>query len=175
MKATSASYNKVKVTWKKVSGATGYKVYRATSKTGKYKLVKSVKTNTYTDSKLTTGKTYYYKVKATNKTASSAYSKVVKAKPVLAKTTLSSVKNIKTKKAALTWKKVDGATGYKVYRATKKNGKYTSVKTVKSAKWTNSSLKKNQTYYYKVRAYKTVNGKTVYGAYSSVKQVTIRK
>ncbi len=175
VKATSSSYNKVTVTWKKVAGVTGYKVYRATSKNGSYKKVATVKTLKWTDSKLKTGKTYYYKVRAYNKTANSGYSKVVKAKPVPAKTSLSSVKNAKGKKATLTWKKVAGATGYKVYRTTKKNGSYKSVKTVKNVKtWTDSNLKKNKTYYYKVRAYKTVDGSKVYGAYSDVKSVTVK-
>ena len=174
-KAVSSSYNKVTVTWKKVAGVTGYKVYRATSKNGSYKKVATVKTLKWTDSKLKTGKTYYYKVRAYNKTANSGYSKVVKAKPVPAKTSLSSVKNAKGKKATLTWKKVAGATGYKVYRTTKKNGSYKSLKTVKNVKtWTDSNLKKNKTYYYKVRAYKTVDGSKVYGAYSDVKSVTVK-
>ncbi len=176
VKVTSSSYNKTTVTWKKVTGATSYKVYRATSKKGTYKKVATVKTLKWTDSKLKTGKTYYYKVRSYNKTANSGYSKVVSAKPVPAKTNLSSVKNVKGKKATLTWKKVDGATGYKVYRATKKNGNYTSVKTVKNVKtWTDSKLTKDKTYYYKVRAYKTVDGSKVYGVYSDVKQVVVRK
>lgn len=39
------------------------------------------------------------------------------------------VKNIKKKKSKLTWKKVNGASGYEIYRSTKKSGKYKRIKT----------------------------------------------
>ena len=68
--------------------------------------------------------------------------------------------------------------GYQVYRATKKNGKYKLVKVVKGNKkvsYTNTKLKKNKKYYYKVRAYRTVKGKKVYGAFSSKKSILIKK
>lgn len=51
----------------KVSGAKGYVVYRATSKSGKYKAVSTIKkgsTVSYINKKLTSKKTYYYKVRA---------------------------------------------------------------------------------------------------------------
>lgn len=88
------------------------------------------------------------------------------------------VKNVSGKKAQVSWKKVSKANGYVVYRATKANGTYKKVKTItsgKTVKFTDSKLKKGQKYYYKVRAYRTVSGKKVYGAYSSVKKVTIKK
>ena len=71
-----------------------------------------------------------------------------------------------------TWSKVKGAKGYEVYRSTSSKGKYKKVKTVKSSKtvsWTNTKLKKNKKYYYKVRAYKTVKGKKKYSNFSSAK------
>ena len=74
--------------------------------------------------------------------------------------------------------KVKNADGYQVYRATKKNGKYKLVKVVKGNKkvsYTNTKLKKNKKYYYKVRAYRTVKGKKVYGAFSSKKSILIKK
>ena len=39
----------------------------------------------------------------------------------------------KAKTATITWKKVNKATGYKIYRATSKNGKYKRIKTIKNA------------------------------------------
>ncbi|MDD7388888.1 MAG: fibronectin type III domain-containing protein [Lachnospiraceae bacterium] len=183
--AASAGYNSVKITWNKVSGASGYEVRCATSKNGSYKLVKTVtkgSTVSYTNSKLTAGKTYYYKVRAyrtvNGKKVYGKYSSVKSAKPVPAKAVISSVKNSKSRQAAVTWKKVSGASGYVVYRATSKNGTYKAVATIKSGstvKYTNTKLTKGKTYYYKVRAYRTVSGKKVYGSYSSVKSVKITK
>ena len=79
------------------------------------------------------------------------------------------------KKATLTWKKVKGAAGYQVYRSMRKNGKYVCVKkNLKAAKYTDKKLKKGKTYYYKVRAYKKVNGKTITGAYSAIRKVKVK-
>ena len=71
-----------KLSWEKISDATEYKIYRATSKDGKYKLVKETTSLKFTDKKAKEGKTYYYKVKAIHKTSSanSAYSSVDKIK-----------------------------------------------------------------------------------------------
>lgn len=79
------------------------------------------------------------------------------------------------KKATLTWKKVKGAAGYQVYRSMRKNGKYVCVKkNLKAEKYTDKKLKKGKTYYYKVRAYKKVNGKTITGAYSAIRKVKVK-
>ena len=173
----SAGHKAVNIKWKKVTGANGYQVYRATSKNGKYKLVKDIKnTNTvsYKDAKLTTGKTYYYKVRAykvvNNKNTYAAYSAVKKVKVVPA--TVKIGKIVKRGNAQkVSWKKVSGATGYRVYQATSKNGKYKMVKDInkgKTTSYTTQNLKNGKTYFYKVRAYRTVGGKKVYGSYSNV-------
>ena len=93
------------------------------------------------------------------------------------KTTLKSAK-VKGKKVTLKWKKNSKATGYEIYRATKKNGKYKKIKTIKKAsvvKFTDSKVKKGKTYYYKVRAYKTVKGNKANGKFSAVRKVKIKK
>ena len=57
--------NTVSVNWKKTNGASGYYIYRTTSKKGKYSKIKTItsgKTLKYTDKKVKKGKTYYYKV-----------------------------------------------------------------------------------------------------------------
>lgn len=64
VKATSAGHDSIKLTWKKASGAKGYKIYRSTKKNGTYKLVKTTNKTSFTNKKLTSNKTYYYKVKA---------------------------------------------------------------------------------------------------------------
>ena len=88
------------------------------------------------------------------------------------------VKNSSKKTATVTWKKVKGATGYVVYRATKKNGKYKAVKTITKAsttKFKNTKLKKKKTYYYKVRAVKKAGKKVTYSSYSKTVSVKIKK
>lgn len=81
------------------------------------------------------------------------------------------------KKATVSWKKVSGVTGYKVYRSTKKNSGFKLVKTVtksSTVKYTNTNLTKGKTYYYKVRTYTKIDGKIYYGKYSTVKNVKVK-
>ena len=67
VKVTSPKTGQVKVKWKGLASASGYEVYRSTSKNGKYKKVKTINkrsTVTYVNKKLKSNKTYYYKVRA---------------------------------------------------------------------------------------------------------------
>ena len=183
IKATSNSYNSIKLTWNKtVNGANGYAVYRSTSKDGKYTLRKTItskNTIEFTDTGLDTNTTYYYKVRPyrmiSDKKEYGSYSEIVCAKPVLSKTTITV--SSKSKKATIKWNKVLGASGYKVYSATSSNGTYSLKKTITSINtlsYTNTNLVSGKTYYYKVRAYRNVNGKVVYGPYSAVKSKKIK-
>lgn len=76
------------------------------------------------------------------------------------------VKRINAKSATLKWNKINGATGYKLYRSTKKNGTYKFVKNIKNIS-TKVTAKKGAKYYYKVRAYKTVSKKDINGPMSA--------
>lgn len=176
----STAYNKLKVSWKVVPAAASYQIYRSTKKDGDYQNIKtidSVGTSSWTDSSVKTGKTYYYKIKVVVKTQNgnqtSGFSNVKSAKAVPAKTTLkakaSNAKNVK-----LTWSKVKGANGYEIYRSNSKDGKYQKVKTISkggTTSYKDGKLKKSTTYYYKIRAYRKVDRKKVYGSYSSVVSV----
>jgi fibronectin type 3 domain-containing protein len=128
---------KVKLIWSKVTDADGYIVYRATSKNGKYKETGNLTgggTVSYTNSRLKTGKTYYYKVKAYRVIGGdmvySAYSAVraIKTRPA-------AVSRVKVKagkhKAVISWKKSADVSGYAVYRAFKQSGKYIRIATIK--------------------------------------------
>ncbi len=85
-----------------------------------------------------------------------------------------SVKNKKGKKVFLSWKKVTGAKGYQIqYSTSKRFKKYKSRNTVKK-KYTIKKLKK-KTYYVRVRAYKKSSGKKIYGKWSKVKKIKIKK
>ena len=68
-----------KITWEKIDGTEKYRVYRADAKDGAFRLVKTTITATgFTDTDVTAGKTYCYKVKAlhANSAANSAWSSV---------------------------------------------------------------------------------------------------
>lgn len=91
------------------------------------------------------------------------------------------VMNLKVKagkrSAKLSWTALtDNTTGYRVYRKTK-GGKYAKVKTItkaSTASWTNKGLKKGKTYYYKVRAYKSITSGELWGAYSNTAKAKVK-
>ena len=114
-------------------------------------------------------------VKAAATTDYKAASKTVTVTVAPKKQSISLVNKIK-KQLTIKWKKNTKASGYQVVYST--NKKFTGKKTVRKAKTTTSykikGLKKGKKYYVKVRSYKTVNGKRIYGAYSTVKKATIK-
>ncbi len=81
------------------------------------------------------------------------------------------------KKATVKWKKNKYADGYEIYRSTKSKKGYAKVGTVSSKKltYTNKKLKAKKVYYYKVRAFKKINGKKVYSKFSNPKKVKTKK
>lgn len=173
VKASNASYKSIKLSWKKVKGAKKYTVLRSTKKSSGYKTIATVTKAEYTDKKASCGKTYYYKVTAV-KGSTKKTSKPVKIKCTPAK--VSGVKAVSAYcgQATISYKKVSGAGGYEVRYSSSKNGTYKSVSSsVKSTSYTHS-IKVGSKGYYKVRAYKTVKGKKVYGPYSSIVSVTAR-
>ena len=166
------------IRWKKVSNASGYKVYRAKKKKGKYELLNTTEALSYSDSSIIGGRNYYYKVAAYYKNESTKIngeaSDVVLQVGTLKKVFLR-VKNKKKSTASLSWKKVAGAKKYQIYRATRKKGKYSKIATTKKLTYKNTSLSKKKTYYYKVRAYYVKAGKNIYGSYSNAKSIKITK
>lgn len=85
----------------------------------------------------------------------------------------------KSKKAAvLSYGKISGANRYQIAYSTSSGFKKAATKAINTAKksYTIKKLKKGKTYYIKVRAYvKDSAGKKVYGKYSKVKKIKIRK
>ena len=146
------SNGKPKLSWKAVSGATKYWIYRSTD--GKnFKYFDSTTKTSYTNSGAASGTKYYYRVKAVavvnGKNVASANSSTKSLLTSLAKPSVSiTTSNGKPK---LTWKAVTGADKYYVYRSTDgKNFSYWDSTTKTS--YVNSGAKKNTKYYYKVKA-----------------------
>ncbi len=177
--SVSCDTTAIKASWKKVTGATGYKVELLNSKG---KVVKSETTtkNSYTFKKLSKVTTYKIRVtaytKIDKKAVYSTVSTTITTSTAPAKVTLSKV-TAGSKSAALAWKTVSGASGYEVQYSTSskfKSAKTATVKKGSSKKTTIKKLTKGKKYYFKVRAYKTVDGNKVYGAWSSAKSVKVK-
>lgn len=170
--AESTSATSVKLKWKKNKAAKKFTIYRSTKKNKGFKAVKTVKksTLTYTDKKLTCGKTYYYKVKAINGKKSKT-SKVKKVKVVPVKVKTISAASSKCGEITVTYGKSSGASDYQLSCSPTAKGKFTVVNTSKQTSFTHS-LDMGTAAYYKVRAYKTIKGKKVYSSYSKVVSAT---
>ena len=177
-----ASGKNVVLTWKAYDNADSYLILRR--KPGEYKFTQIASTTklTYTDTKAEAKTSYYYSVQAVSKKwgVKSGYNKniLVKTQAVVkapGKTTLTVTPG--KKKAYLKWKKATDAQGYIVYRSTSKNGTYKAIAAIKKGtiiKYTDKKVSSKRTYYYRVRAYRVVNGKKMYGSYSSVKAAKIK-
>ena len=172
-----ASTGKIKVTWADVKNANKYKVYRATSKNGKYSLVYTsakLKMNTGKSHYITLGnevpgQVYFYKVQAlttSNTGADSALSKYGYQTCDLARPTVKI--NQKDDYINLSWEAVAKADKYEIYRAESKSGTYSKIGTVTGKTFADkSNLTNGKTYYYKVRA--LLNNNTyASSAYSTV-------
>ena len=161
----------VQLTWSKVEGADGYRIYRKTEN-GKWKSIKTVKgsdTLSYINTGLECKKPYDYTVRAyqvfeEKKILGEIDRTGIRVTPVVAVTEKITVKNLPNG-IELNWTEVKGADGYIIYR--KEAGhSYTKCKTVKepALTWLDRKTDNGITYYYKVKAYSIVNGKKVYGA-----------
>ena len=160
----------VKLSWSKVTGATGYRVYQYNSKTGKYDSIKTLTETSYTVKKLKAGTSYKFAVKAYTKddgeTIWASASKTFKTATKPATPTVKATAG--TGKATISWDKVAGATGYVIYMQDE-FGDYNKLASTTKTSYTKKSLKKGKTYYFRVRAYKTVDGTNIYGGYKTVK------
>lgn len=246
----AGSFDSVKLSWKKVSGANGYVIYRYDSSSKSYKKIKTISsgsTVSYTDGSKNASTTYKYQVKAYKKSGSKTYyssvsntvsvktsgsatgkttgtSVYVRSGPSTSKSKLTklgintgvtltgssgnwyriSIKIKGKKKTAyiskdyvtiikkptlkasasssskikLSWNKISGANGYQIQRYDSKKKKWVTVKTItkgSTVSYTNSGLKKNTTYKYKIRSYKKVRGHKIYSYYCDAKSAKTKK
>ncbi len=178
VKAVTKSTSSIDLTWKAVNGATGYNIYRASTKNGKLKKVASVLDTSYTDKGLKKGTAYYYVVAAyvtaNGSEVVSEYSSKVSAAATSPAPSSVTAKKSKSGTAVIKWAKSTGASGYEVWIAPK-GGKFTKTATITDSSklsYTKTGLSSGKTYNVKVRSYVTVNNKKVYSPYS--KTVTVK-
>lgn len=183
MVATAKNYQAITLRWKGVTWAEQYVVYRSTEVNGTYNKIKHIDSNDpnhagvpwyFTDTGCDTGTTYYYKVRAASSLKDafsySGFSTIVSAKCILNTPSGLSL-SASSGKITASWDKVAGATGYRVFRATSKAGTYTRIKNITNAatlSYADTSVVPGKTYYYKIRAYRTVNGKDILSDFSII-------
>lgn len=170
VKMSSNKTSSVTLKWDKITGATGYIVYKVSG--SKLTKVATSTKNTVTVSKLKSGTDYQYQVAAYVKVGTKQYigdkSYTVTAGT---KTSTPKIKKIKgdTSRVDITIGSVKGASKYVVYYATKKSGKYKEATSTSSTTCSVTGLKAKRTYYFKVKAVRNISGKEYSSSYSSIK------
>ena len=171
IKATRTAKNEIKVSWKKVSGATSYSVYRSAKKNGKYTKIATTKKAVYTDATVKSGKAYYYKICANKATSGSAKSELSKAKAGYTRPLQPTVQGEYTSNhVKLTWNEVKGASKYYIFKK-KSDGTYKKVAETKKLYYIDKSATQKAYNTYKVTAVLKADGKTIKGYDSDVVKI----
>jgi len=145
----------ISLAWNSVAGATSYNVKRSTTSGSGYSTIASPTTNSYPDTGLTNGTTYYYVITAVGPGGESGNSSEVSATPAVPPAAPTGLTlSVGDAKVYLVWNPVGGATSYNVKRGTS-TGTYTTTTSAPSASFTDSTVSNGTTYYYVVTA---VNG-----------------
>ena len=170
----------IKLTWGKVTGATGYYIYRNNKK---IKTITKNATVTFTDTAANTnGTKYTYKVTAyatLNKKATESTLSKTLATYRVARPAISSAANTAAKTMTVKWGKNAKATGYQIQYSTSKTfasgNKTVNIAKAATVSQVIKSLVKGKTYYIRIRAYKTAGSTKYYSAWSATKSLKITK
>ncbi len=166
----------IKISWNKVSGADGYRVFRKSGSSWKKTAdVKGGNTVTYTDKTVKSGTKYFYKVRALKNGKIAGDQSINSVSSIyLSVPTLKNVSGKAGMKAVVKWKKAGKGDGYEIRF---RRGKTTKKVKVKNAGTVQQTVKLQQagTYEVSIRSYKKSGGTTWYSVWSGVKKVRVKK
>ena len=152
----------IKLSWNKIAGVYGYRVYYKTS-SGGWKRFKDTTATSFTDSGVSPNRTETYTIRCIDKngnTVSGFYSKGWSKKYAPVAPKITKLTNT-SKGVSVTWGKVAGVYGYRLYRKYA-GGSWTKVKDTTAASYTDSGAKKGKKVTYTLRCIDK-NGKTISG------------
>jgi len=169
--AATTSYGSANVSWSAVSSVSGYGIYRSTANAGPYILLSASSKLKYNNTGISAKTTYYYRIRtyryAGSVKAYSSYSEsIISKQPILPVPTSVTAVPTSNKSIDISWNKVNGATGYIVYRAAASGGSYTLISSTTNTKCSSTNLITNTEYVYLVCSYRVVGKGKVYSAYS---------
>jgi hypothetical protein len=165
LSVSAASTSQLNLSWTAIGNADSYKVERATSSGGSFSQIANPSSNSYSDTSLSQGTQYFYKVRATNSQGDGSYSSEANNYTLPGQVTGLSASAASNTQINLSWNNPSGIeTGYQVHRATSSGGTYSSVGTPSGTSYSDTSLSQNTTYYYKVLAVNAGGN----GAFSSI-------
>lgn len=148
--------DKVQLTWISVSGATSYKVYRADSESGLKSQLGTVTTNSFSDSSVIQGATYWYWVTACNSSGCSDYSlgdSGYSQIPIpVPPTGLQASDGAFDDKIQLNWNTSSNATSYQIYKSNSESGTRSLIANVNTNSYNDLEFAAGTTYWYWVKA-----------------------
>ncbi len=164
LKATASEKN-ITLKWRAVSGAPLYRVERKKG-SGKWKTIGTTYVNSYVDTKVSYGKTYYYRVRVVTKNNKAVLSPVSAiATAVFTKTVKISSLSNRNGHIHVEWPKIKGAKQYRLYRKTE-DGDWFTVTTQTGTSYNDTDVLNNVRYTYYVRCLDSAGD--YYGPYDSV-------
>ena len=144
----NAVKNGIKLEWEQVLCAKKYEVFRR-PKGGKWKKIATVTGLGYTDTKVSFGKIYQYRIKPVNGKIVADYSETVTISYVKAPALAAPV--VKKQSVTLKWKKVTGANMYRVFRKEPNDKSWVILNDVTSTQYVDKTAKKGKKFSYAVR------------------------
>ena len=156
----------VKVTWKKVTGAEKYRIFRKTASTGWVTLA-DVTTNSYIDTSVKSGTTYSYTIRCVSSdgnTYTSDYDRIGKSVKYIAAPKVSTL-NVNLNGVKINWNAVSGAENYRVFRKTASSS-WVALTDTTSTDYTDTTAQAGITYIYTIRCISS-DGKTFTSAYDT--------
>jgi hypothetical protein len=172
LRTVTGGYDDIVCSWTKATGASGYAVYYKKASASSYTLLGRTTGTSMTKKDLADGVKYTFKVVPYYTSDGVRYlslgyrtASIYTLKKISTPTLSRSSDKVKVK-----WANINGESGYQISRSTSKTGtNIVSTYSTTSGNYKNVSATKGTTYYYKVRAYKVVNGTKVFGPWSDAK------
>lgn len=155
LKANSAGFSSIRLEWRPVDHADGYRISRSSVKSGPFSQVAEVREPFYVDTGLQYGDSYYYRVESYNRlfrisaTAGPVFAITRRMVPPTVTASSDSHRSVR-----LSWTPVPDAGGYRVLRSRSYTGGYRAIATVTGAEFTDRDLHGSASFYYKVEAFR---------------------
>ena len=185
LKVVASDFDYVSLSWQPAPSAMGYRILRGTSESGPWTRIAFLSGNdatSFKDTDVTTSQQYYYKVYAYIKNRY-GYSNSSSCAPIAAKPMVKSPAGLQSSfvsynGATLSWKPVAAATGYRILRGPSKSGPWTRITSLSgkdNTSYLDNTLEPGKTDYYKVYAYRTIDGTNVNSSSCSPIAVSTKK
>lgn len=167
---TARTSSSIAISWDRITNATAYTIYRKDSTDDNYTSIATItdwENSAYTDTGLTVGKTYYYKVDAFVSFGGESYysnpSEISTYTPP-EKPSFTASYDEKTEKIKVSWNAINGAEGYSVQISDDEDGDYDSYDVSDKLEF-ELKVKKNKMYYIKVYSYCSIDGEKKFSSY----------